>query len=182
MSGRTIEMLRPFDAAHDRHRCLSAAMAVLVGAEGEEDVVAGLLAYARAIAGADGIAISRREGEEVSYLAEDSIAPLWAGRRFPIDACLSGTAMLQNRAILIPDILDDLRVPLATYAPTFVRSLLILPVGTVRPRLALGAYWAAARPIGGQALDLLTLLTASARLALERIHGSPRPGARRAAA
>ena len=163
--------LAPAQEGRGRRWHLAAAMGSLVGAESEADVAAVLLAHARAIAGADGIAVARREEEEVRYIGEDSIAPLWARRSFPIDACLSGTAMLQNRTILVPDILDDLRVSLATYAPTFVRSLLILPVGSVRPRLALGAYWAKAGPIDAQAVELLSQLAGQARLVLERIHG-----------
>src|SRR4051812_38521457 len=155
MRGQGIEMLR--------RRHLASATGALAVAESEADVAAALVADARAIAGADGIAVARREGDEVHYLAEDSISPLWAGRRFPIDACLSGTAMLQNRTIRVPDIHDDLRVPVTTYAPTFVRSLLILPVGAARPRLALGAYWAEAGAIDAQAAELLAGLAWSAR-------------------
>jgi hypothetical protein len=161
---------------------LAAAMGSLVGAASEDDVAAVLLAHGRAIAGADGIAVARREGDEIRYIGEDAIAPLWGRRSFPIDACLSGTAMLQNRTILVPDIFDDLRVSLATYAPTFVRSLVMLPVGSVRPHLALGAYWAAAGPIDPQAVELLSQLAGQARLVLERIQGWSRPRARRAAA
>jgi hypothetical protein len=184
MIAKRLEIPPPCDGGRGRRWHLAAAMGSLVGAESEEDVAAVLLGHGRAIAGADGIAVARREGEEVRYVGEDSIAPLWARRSFPIDACLSGTAMLQNRPILVPDILDDLRVSLATYAPTFVRSLLMLPVGSVRPRLALGAYWAKAGPIDGQAVDLLSQLTGQARLVLERIHGCSRPSrsARRPAA
>ena len=179
MIAQSIEYPPVEEPTRGRRWHLAAAMGSLVGAESEEDVAAVLLAHGRAIAGADGIAVARREGVEIHYIGEDSIAPLWAGRRFPVDACLSGTAMLQNRAILVPDILDDLRVSLATYAPTFVRSLLMLPVGSVRPRLALGAYWSAAGPIDPQAVDLLSQLTGQARLVLERIQGCSRAVPRR---
>jgi len=174
MIGQTLEL--------ECRRRLAGAIAAIAVAENEEAVAAALLADARGIAGADGVAVARREGEQVHYLGEDSVAPLWAGRRFPIDACLSGTAMLQNRPILVPDILDDLRVPVGTYAPTFVRSLMILPIGPVRPRLALGAYWAEAGPVDPKAAELLGSLAWSARLALERIHGCVRPRARRSEA
>src|SRR3569623_92663 len=98
MTGQTIEM--------PRLRQLAIAVAALAGAKREDEVVAALHAHARTIAGADGLAVARREGDEVRYLAEDAMTPLWAGRTCPIAAVLSGTAMLQNRAILVPDILD----------------------------------------------------------------------------
>jgi hypothetical protein len=182
MIAQSIDNPPPCDGGRGRRWHLAAAMGSLVGAESEADIAAVLLAHGRAIAGADGIAVARREGEEIRYIGEDAIAPLWGRRRFPIGACLSGTAMLQNRAILVPDILDDLRVSLATYAPTFVRSLLMLPVGSVRPHLAIGAYWARTGPIDPQAVDLLSQLTGQARLVLERIQGCSRPRARSATA
>jgi hypothetical protein len=182
MIAPTLDYPPPAGAGRGRRWHLAAAMGSLVGAESEADVAAALLAHGRAIAGADGIAVARREGEDVRYIGEDAIAPLWARRSFPICACISGTAMLQNRPMLVPDIFGDRRVSVATYEPTFVRSLLMLPVGAVRPRLALGAYWAEAGPIDGEALDLLSQLTAQARLVLERIQGCSRPRARRSAA
>jgi hypothetical protein len=182
MTGQASGIGRGFDAAQERICRLTIAAVELATAESEEQVTAALLAHARAVSGADGIAIARREEDRVHYLAEDSVAPLWAGQSFPIDTCLSGTAMLQNRTIRVPDIADDLRVPIDVYAPTFIRSLLVLPVGAVRPHLALGAYWGEAGAIDPAAADLLSRLVAKARLALERIHGCARPLPRRRAA
>lgn len=161
---------------------LAGVTAALAIAKSEAEVAAALLADARALAGADGVALARREGEQVRYLAEDAIAPLWAGECFPIATCLSGTAMLQNRTILVPDIFSDLRVRAELYARTFVRSLVILPVGAVRPHLALGAYWAEAGPVDPRALETLSSLACSARLALERIRGGTWPRMRPRAA
>ena len=167
------------EAQAGRRRRLATARALLAVAECENDVVAALLGHARALARADGIAVVRREDEEVRYLAEDAVGPLWSGQVFPIDSCLSGTVMLQNRPILIPDVAADRRVPYPLYAPTFVRSLAVFPIGLVRPRLAVGAYWAETGPIDGQAVDLLAALTRSAADALAAIHGTERPRARR---
>jgi GAF domain-containing protein len=166
---------------HDivRRRRLAIAMAQLAEAEGEADLVAALLAHARFLAGADGVAIARREDEDVRYIAEDAMAPLWAGRVFPIDYSVSGTAMLQNRPILIPDVHADRRVPLPAYESTFVRRVAVFPIGTPRPLLALGACWSEAGPIPHQAVDTLTSLAAAARRALEIVHGTAWPRARR---
>lgn len=162
-----------------RRRRLATAMAQLAAAESEAELVAGLLAHARFLAGADGIAIVRREGEDVRYIAEDAIAPLWAGRTFPIDNCVSGTAMLQNRPILIPDVHADRRVPLPAYESTFVRSVAVFPIGKPRPLLALGVYWAESGPIPRRAVETLTSLTGAAAGAVELVHGTVWPRARR---
>src|SRR4051812_45513512 len=83
MIAQSIEHPPAPEAGRGRRWHLAAAMGSLVGAESEEDVAAALLAHGRAISGADGIAVARREGDEIHYIGEDSIAPLWAGRRFP---------------------------------------------------------------------------------------------------
>jgi GAF domain-containing protein len=162
-----------------RQRRLAAALAELAAAECEDDLVAALIGHARLLVGADGICIVRRESEEVRYIAEDAMAPLWAGRTFPIDACISGTAMLQNRPILIPDIRADRRMALPAYEATFVRSLAVLPIGKPRPRLAIGAYWSAPGPIPRQAVDMLSNLAQAATRAVEIVHGAEWPRARR---
>ena len=149
----------------------AAACATVAAARSEAELVAALLAHARALSRADGIAIVRRDGERVRCIAEDAIGPLWTGQVFPIDGCLSGTALRQNRVLLVPDVEADLRVRLAPYAPTFVRGVAIFPIGAVRPRLAIGAYWAAPGPIDPQAVTLLTELAQAATRAAAMIEG-----------
>ena len=97
---------------------------------------------ARAAAGADGATFVVREADRCFYVDEDSIAPLWKGQRFPITACISGWAMLHDSVVVIPDISRDDRVPLEAYRPTFVRSLLMVPVGHEPSVAAIGVYWA----------------------------------------
>lgn len=162
-----------------RQRRLATALAQLAASENDADLVAALLAHARFLVDAGGIAIMRREGEEVRYIAEDAVAPLWTGRIFPVEACISGAAMLQNRPILIPDTRADLRVPAPAYDPTFVRRMAIFPIGKPRPRLAIGAYWSTPGPIPRQAVDLLSNLAQAATRAVEIVHGIEWPRARR---
>lgn len=103
------------------------------------DVIRG---QARAAAASDGATFVLREGDKCFYVDEDSIAPLWKGQRFPITSCISGWAMQHDCAVVIPDITADDRVPREAYRPTFVRSLLMVPVGRGRPTAAIGVYWA----------------------------------------
>jgi GAF domain-containing protein len=107
---------------------------------------------ARAIAGADGATFVVRDGDACFYLDEDAIAPLWKGQRFPIVDCISGWAMLEAEVTQVPDIRVDERIPQDAYRPTFVRSLVMVPIGTP-PTGAVGLYWR--EP--GRSLDAATV-------------------------
>lgn len=100
---------------------------------------------ARDLVHAAGATIVLRDGDQCFYADEDAIAPLWKGQRFPIRECVSGWAMLNRRSATVPDISRDSRVPLDVYRPTFVRSLVMVPVGLDEPVGAIGAYWAVRR-------------------------------------
>jgi signal transduction histidine kinase len=97
---------------------------------------------ARDLIGSDGVTFVLREGEQVFYVDEDAIGPLWKGRRFPADACISGWAILNRQSVIIPDIYEDPRIPVTAYRSTFVKSLLMVPIAVNDPVGALGAYWA----------------------------------------
>lgn len=141
----------------------------LAAAGSLDEVVVVLRASARSISGADGITLVARIGDRVRYLAEDSKSPLWAGQDFPIESCISGLAMLENAPILIPDIYADTRVPIEAYAPTFVRSMAMFPIGIGTPRMAMGAYWAAAGTIDPLVVSTMLSITRAAGSAIHRI-------------
>lgn len=123
---------------------------------------------ARQLVGADGITVVLRDGDHCLYLEEDAIAPLWKGRRFPMRECISGWVMMNASPVVIPDVLNDARIPTAVYSPTFVRSMAMVPIGHERPVGAVGAYWAA---VDYQAtpsqLETLGAIADSAALALQ---------------
>ncbi|GJE55130.1 MULTISPECIES: GAF domain-containing protein [Methylobacterium] len=108
-----------------------------------DDVVAVLAQLARRLIGADGIAVVLREGGCCRYVAEDAIAPLWRGQRFPLEACVSGWAMLNGETAVVPDVTLDPRVPVAPYRNKSISSLVMAPIGVPEPVAALGAYWCA---------------------------------------
>lgn len=100
-----------------------------------------LRADARSLIGCDGVTLVIREGDQCFYADEDSIAPLWRGQRFPLTECISGWAMLHDAEAVVPDIEHDPRIPIAAYRPTYVKSLVMMPIGN--PAIAaMGAYWA----------------------------------------
>jgi len=89
------------------------------------DIVRGV---ARQLTGAEGATFILRENDECYYANEDAIAPLWKGKRFKMDACISGWAMLNKTHAIIPDIYQDQRIPHEAYRPTFVKSLVMVPI------------------------------------------------------
>ena len=129
---------------HSPDQGLTRAIEQLAASRSLKDVVSILRATARAIVGSDGIAVVLREGDNCFYAAEDAIEILWQGRRFPLDTCISGWAMLNSETAVVPDIDLDPRVPVAAYRITSMRSLVMVPIGSPTPIAALGAYWCAA--------------------------------------
>ncbi len=97
---------------------------------------------ARRLTGADGATFVLKDGNDCFYAEEDAIGPLWKGRRFPQTSCISGWVMMYRQPVVIEDIFDDPRVPVAVYRSTFVKSLAMVPVGGETPFAAIGNYWA----------------------------------------
>ncbi|WP_269715436.1 response regulator [Caulobacter sp. NIBR2454] len=145
------------------------AVEQLAGATTPADVGRILRVAARELTGADGITVVMREGPKVRYIDEDAIAPLWKGQAFPIDECISGWAMMNRQSVSISDIHADPRIPIALYEPTFVRSMIMVPVRPDDPIAALGAYWAKADTPTPKALAVLEMIARAARVALENV-------------
>ncbi len=101
----------------------------LAGARSIDAIVDVLRRYARDVASADGICVILRNGEFCHYVAEDAVGPLWVGGMFPLGDCVSGWSMLKRQTVVIPDIYLDERVPHDVYRSTFVRSMVMTPVG-----------------------------------------------------
>jgi signal transduction histidine kinase len=143
------------------------AIESLSGARSLDDIVEILRSSARRIVGADGIAIVLRDGDQCHYIAEDAMEPLWAGQRFPAETCVSGWAMRHGETASIPDVFIDRRVPQDAYRQTFVRSMLMVPIGRPDAVAAVGAYWSdTGRPIASQ-ISLLEALARAASTSLE---------------
>jgi GAF domain-containing protein len=131
-----------FDAADDpRWRLLEVARDRLVMARTQADIIEIVRSSARNILSADGVTFVRREYSFCHYVEEDAISPLWKGQKFPLTSCISGWAMLNGKTAIISDIFADERIPHDLYRKTFVKSLIMAPVGMSTPLAAMGAYW-----------------------------------------
>ncbi|MBN8615863.1 MAG: response regulator [Deltaproteobacteria bacterium] len=124
---------------------------------------------ARELTHADGATFILRDEDRCFYADEDAIEPLWKGRRFPMSACVSGWVMHERRAVAIPDIYADPRVPTDAYRPTFVRSMAMMPIRTDAPVGAIGVYWATERVPTDEEMKLLSALADSTSVAMENV-------------
>lgn len=124
---------------------------------------------AREIAHADGATFVLRAGDQCHYVDEDAISPLWKGQRFPLSACISGWAMLHKQHAIVPDIYADPRVPADAYRPTFVKSLVMVPIRSQSPLGAIGAYWARPHTASDEEVALLQALANTTAVAFENV-------------
>ncbi|KFE66129.1 ATP-binding protein [Hyalangium minutum] len=124
---------------------------------------------ARELTGADGATFVLRDGPYCYYADEDAVGPLWKGKRFPLETCISGWSMLHRQAAIIEDIYVDPRIPTDAYAPTFVKSLVMVPIRTVSPVGAIGNYWARKRLASPEEVRLLAALADSTSVAMENV-------------
>ena len=145
------------------------AVAALAAARNVEQVMGVVRQSARSLTGADGVTFVLRDGQCVFYADEDAISPLWKGSRFPLEQCVSGIAMLAGEAVSIPDIYVDTRVPIDAYRPTFVRSLLMTPIGRETAIAAIGTYWATVHEATARERQNVQALAEAASLAFRNI-------------
>ena len=124
---------------------------------------------AREITMCDGATFVLRDGEHCYYADEDAIEPLWKGRRFPLEACISGWSMLNREAAVIPDIYADSRIPHEAYRPTFVKSLVMVPIRQLDPIGSIGNYWAHHRKPTVREVELLQALADSTSVAIAHV-------------
>ena len=122
----------------------------------------------RPLVGADGVTFVMRDRSYCYYAEEDAIGPLWKGRRFPLESCVSGWVMMHGAPAVIPDVYADPRVPGEAYRPTFVKSLAMVPVSARHSMAAIGAYWAERHTASPAEVNLLQQIAASAAVVLEQ--------------
>ncbi|HVY71889.1 MAG TPA: GAF domain-containing protein, partial [Verrucomicrobiae bacterium] len=124
---------------------------------------------ARELTGADGATFVLRDGDKCHYADEDAIAPLWKGQRFPMSTCISGWVMLNKEPVAIEDIFSDSRIPSDAYRPTFVKSLVMVPIRPEAPIGAIGNYWATRHRASNEEVELLQALANTVSVAMENV-------------
>ena len=84
-------------------------------------------------------------------------------------SCISGWAMINKRPAVVPDIYADPRIPIDAYRPTFVKSLVMVPIRADAPIGAIGTYWARRRSTTEEEVALIQMLADSTALAVENV-------------
>ena len=151
-----------------RRRDQMALVAAALESAGDLDDIHRIVSRgARDLTEADGAAFVLRDGDKCVYLDEDAIAPLWKGRHFPMDACISGWVMQEQRVAVIPDVLADDRIPQEIYRPTFVRSATVVPIRPGAPVGAIAVYWGRVHEPDADEVDVLRALAEAAGTAMD---------------
>ena len=145
------------------------AVTALASARDEASVCAIVRKAARELSESDGVTFVIKQGKRCYYADEDAISPLWKGKHFPIESCISGWAMLNKTHVVVPDIYVDERIPLDAYRATFVKSLVMVPVRRDDPIAAIGAYWADYHAATPAEIGVLQSLADAAALALSNV-------------
>jgi len=148
---------------------LLTAVSDLSSAHDLRSVTAIVRVAARALTRADGVTFVLKEQDHCFYADEDAVSPLWKGRRFPLQTCISGWVMRHRTPVAIRDIYQDDRIPHDAYRPTFVKSLLMVPVRADDPVAAIGAYWGDEHEATGAEQATLEALARAASLALVNV-------------
>ena len=154
---------------HEQSRELVAAIQRLSLASSVSQIQVIVRTAARRLTGADGATFVLREGPYCYYADEDAVSPLWKGQRFPLQACISGWAMLNKHSTVIEDIYEDERIPHDAYRPTFVQSLAMVPIRQLDPVGAIGNYWATRHRATDEEVEVLQALADSTAVALEKV-------------
>jgi len=138
-------------------------------AQSLEEVTQTIAEAARNLIGACGATFVLKEDGSCFYADENAISPLWKGKKFPLESCISGWAMLHREVVVVPDIYQDARIPIDAYRPTFVKSLCMTPIRYQNPLGAIGCYWSYQHVATEEEIKLVQILASSTSVALENL-------------
>lgn len=145
------------------------AIQALSQARNQDDVMDIVRHAARALTQADGATFVLRDRDFCFYAEENALSPLWKGQRFPMSRCISGWVMLNGQTVILEDIYADPRIPADAYRPTFVKSLVMVPIRKENPIGAIGNYWAKPHRATQAEVELLEMLANAASIAMENV-------------
>jgi len=123
-------------------------------------------ATANDVSGVDGVCFLQRDGDFCQCIEERAIGPLWKGLRLPMSGCVSGWCLSHNQTAVIPDTRLDPRVPQELYRPTFVRSLVSVPIRTNEMLGVIASYWARPRRFSAEDVSFIEAMGRAASVAI----------------
>ncbi|WP_026730856.1 ATP-binding protein [Fischerella sp. PCC 9605] len=134
-----------------------------------DEITAIVRVAARELTGADGATFVLREEDMCYYAEENAIRPLWKGKRFPINVCIGGWCMRHKQQVIIEDVYGDERIPYEAYYPTFIKSLVMVPIRKEAPIGAIGNYWATPHQPTPEEVELIQALADTTSVAMENV-------------
>jgi signal transduction histidine kinase len=149
---------------------LMATVQELSHAQALDDIMKIVRKTARELTNADGATFVLRDGDCCYYADENAISPLWKGQRFPMSRCVSGWVMKNAVPAVMEDIYADARVPAEAYRPTFVKSMLMVPIRQKNPVGAIGNYWARTHMPTPDEINILQALANMTAVAMENVN------------
>ncbi|HEX2493579.1 MAG TPA: GAF domain-containing protein, partial [Steroidobacter sp.] len=121
------------------------------------------------LTGADGASFAVLDAEQACYVDDPVNASLSQGRRFPLTLCAAGSAMVQRRSVVIPDVRKEAETPLEDYRGTSAESIAVAPIRAPEPLGAIGVYWVQRHDCTPKELMLLQALANTAAAAIEKM-------------
>ncbi|PMB22383.1 sensor histidine kinase [Fischerella thermalis] len=134
-----------------------------------EEITAIVRVAARELTNADGATFVLLEKDMCYYAEENAIQPLWKGKRFPINVCIGGWCMQHKQQVIIEDVYGDERIPFEAYQPTFIKSLVMVPIRKEAPIGAIGNYWATPHRATSEEVELIQALADTTSVAIENV-------------
>lgn len=67
----------------------------------ESELISVIATAARELCNADGATFVLKEDNNCYYIEENAISPLWKGKKFPLESCVSGIAMTQKEVVCL---------------------------------------------------------------------------------
>lgn len=96
---------------------------------------------ARVLLRADGATFMVCEDDLCHYIDESAVEPLFGDLKVPRAHCIGGWVMAQQCTAVVTNLASESRLRPEDYADTWVRSLVMAPIGSERVFGGLGAYW-----------------------------------------
>ena len=126
-------------------------------------------AAARQLSQADGVSIVLRDGGQYHYIDEKSTRPRWPSQTLPLLACVADWVLGSGRTEIVRDVYADERIPANVCEPAFIKSLLVVPVGSPEPVAAIGAYWSYRHDADPEEIAILEALARATGTALHNV-------------
>jgi PAS domain S-box-containing protein len=146
-------------------RLLAGALEQLPAAASEDEAIGILLSAARQLSGADAVAlVERRDQGDCEYVAEEGPEPFFKGMRVPLATTVAGWALENGRTALVENVDTDRGLVRHYYEGTFVKSLIMVPLGALGGPAdrAIGVYWSRPRsPEPGEVAHIEALARAT---------------------